>query len=74
MTSNKFSLTELKRLVNDGQRRDYLDAKEYIQQYFPPLSNGMVLFKTRVKIYYLLRMRLEQHGPNDSEQNYTSGF
>ena len=36
MNSNKFSLTELKRLVNDGQRRDYLDAKEYIQQYFFP--------------------------------------
>ena len=47
MNSNKFRLTELKRLVNEGQRRDHIDAKEYIQQYFFPLSNGMVLFKTR---------------------------
>ena len=46
MNSNKFRLTELKRLVNEGQRRDHIDAKEYIQQYFFPLSNGMVLFKT----------------------------
>ena len=38
MNAGKFSLTELKRLVADGQRRDLMDAKEYIQKYFFPLS------------------------------------
>ena len=47
MNAGKFSLTELKRLVADGQRRDLMDAKEYIQKYFYPLSNGMILFVTR---------------------------
>ena len=47
MNVGKFSLTELKRLVADGQRRDLMDAKEYIQKYFYPLSNGMILFVTR---------------------------
>ena len=42
----KFSLTELKRLIADGERRDFLDAREYIQTYFYPLSNGMILFRT----------------------------
>jgi len=32
MNAGKFSLTELKRLVADGQRRDLMDAKEYIQK------------------------------------------
>ena len=44
MNAGKFSLTELKRRVADGQRRDLMDAKEYIQKYFYPLSNGMILF------------------------------
>ena len=43
MNAGKFSLTELKRLVADGQRRDLMDAKEYIQKYFYPLSNGFFL-------------------------------
>ena len=43
MNAGKFSLTELKRLVADGQRRDLMDAKEYIQKYFYPLSNGMIV-------------------------------
>ena len=76
MNSNKFRLTELKRLVNEGQRRDHIDAKEYIQQYFFPLSNGMVLFKRLkrgVKINCLLRILLELRGHNDSGQSYISG-
>ena len=36
MNVGKFSLTELKRLVAEGQRRDLMDAKEYIQKYFFP--------------------------------------
>ena len=44
MNSNKFSFTELKRLIADGQLRDLQDAKNYILNYFYPLTNGMVMF------------------------------
>jgi len=44
MNSNKFSFTELKRLIADGRLRDLQDAKNYILKYFYPLTNGMIMF------------------------------
>lgn len=44
MNINKFSFTELKRLIVDGNLKDLQDAKNYILKYFYPLTNGMIMF------------------------------
>ena len=40
----KFSFTELKRLITDGQLKDLQDAKNYLSKFFFPLTNGMIMF------------------------------
>jgi len=40
----KFSIAKVNDLIKNGERKDLLDAKEYLLQYFYPLNNGMVLF------------------------------
>lgn len=44
MNTDKFTFTELKRLITDGQLKDLQDAKNYILKFFYPLTNGMVMF------------------------------
>ena len=44
MNNDKFSFVELKRLITDGQLKDLQDAKNYVLQFFYPLTNGMVMF------------------------------
>jgi hypothetical protein len=44
MAAEKFSFTELKRLIKDGQLKELQDAKNYILRFFYPLTNGMVMF------------------------------
>ena len=36
----EFDFVELKNLYANGQRKDFLDAKEYIDKLFIPLTNG----------------------------------
>lgn len=45
MSSNKFSLSVCKDLLENGPLKDSLDAKNYITKYFFPISHGMILFK-----------------------------
>ncbi len=45
----KFSISKTNDLIKNGQRKDLLDAKEYLLQYFYPLNNGMILFCERGK-------------------------
>ena len=65
----EFDFVELKNLYANGQRKDFLDAKEYIDKLFIPLTNGthalleneeiIILSKETLNEVYLSRFQKE---------------
>lgn len=45
----KFSVSKTNDLIKNGERKDHLDAKEYLLQFFYPLTNGMIYFVNKDK-------------------------
>ena len=47
--ASKFSVAKTNELIKHGERKDYLDAKEYLMKFFYPLTNGMIYFVNKDK-------------------------